>query len=476
MSLLSPDHLTPRMSVARPESLLKRIRTTALIPTVASVLFIFSSSAHADVWVFEPSASVDQRLDDNYRLDPDDSQAVAATRAVASLGLSRENETQSVTGQLRIDGLLAVNEDETDELSSNKIAFLESRFLQRRSSLGFKLSFKQDTPNRDISADLTDLSQTASDTGASVTQDQNVERERLFFNPSYTYSLSRRTELEFDYSFTGVNHGLPSCEDAINDWVESGGQPEDVFTVVDELDNFEEHALQATGKYKLSPIDQVYSTVGFSRFEAEEEVSTDDFNEKTPDERCRNVLRNPRDTTSVNTSRFSLGYERLLSPTLNVGVQLGYYVAESDKFGERSDTAGYLANISIAKNTGATRYTGKLGVDVYPSDIGDVVESLQLVGDMRRQLSHLLDFSFRARIYEPDALSDENDNDEFARRFLSLEPRLIWRFTRAWTLAGSYRYRRQKSQTNPNSAVSNAVLLSLKYTPPSAIRDLQKQK
>jgi len=117
-----------------------------------------------------------------------------------------------------------------------------------------------------------------------------------------------------------------------------------------------------------------------------------------------------------------------------------------------------------------------LGIDVFPSDVGDVVESLQLVGDMTRKLGPLLDFSFRARIFEPDALSDDNDNDEFARRFLSLEPRLIWRFTRAWTLAGSYRYRRQKSQTNVRSGVSNAILMSLKYTPPSALRDLQNRR
>lgn len=435
---------------------------------------VLSAPAISDVWVFEPSASVDQRIDDNYRLDPDNALAVSATRVIGSLGLSRESANQVIKGQIRVDGLLSLNEDETDELSSNQIAFLESRFLQRRSSYGVKLSFKQDTPNRDISADLTDLSQTASDTGASVTQDQNVDRERIFVNPSYSYNLSRRAEMTLDYAFTKVSHGLPSCEDAINEWVESGGQPEDVFTVVDELDDFEEHAIKLNSRYKLTPIDQVYSNIGFSRFEADEEVATDDFNLKDPDERCRNVLRNPRDTTSVNTTRFSIGYDRLLSPTLTVGGQLGYYTADSNEFGVTSSTSGYLANLTVSKSTGITKFTAQLGVDVYPSDIGDVVESFQLVGDMTRELGPLTDFSFRARIYEPDAISDDNDDDEFARRFLSLEPRLIWRFTRTWTLAGSYRYRRQKSQTNPNSGVSNAVLLSLKYTPPSEIRDLQK--
>ena len=87
----------------------------------------------------------------------------------------------------------------------------------------------------------------------------------------------------------------------------------------------------------------------------------------------------------------------------------------------------------------------------------------------------LLDFSFRVRAYEPDAFNASSDN-KFSRRFLSLEPKLIWRFSRAWTAAGSYRYRRQKSQVDTGSGQSNAVLFSLKYTPPSAIRDAQLNK
>jgi hypothetical protein len=38
-------------------------------------------------------------------------------------------------------------------------------------------------------------------------------------------------------------------------------------------------------------------------------------------------------------------------------------------------------------------------------------------------------------------------------------------------VGAAYRYRRQKAQIDPVSAESNAILLSLKYTPPSEIRD-----
>ncbi len=435
----------------------------------------FALPAVADVWVLEPSAAIDQRIDDNFRLDTQNAQSVSATRAVASLELSRESVTRQFKGQLRVDALLAINEDREDELDSNQIVFLESRFLRRRSALSIVLSFKQDTPSRDISADLTDLSQTASDTGATVTQDQNVDRQRFFFNPNYTYNLSRRSEIGFDYSFRSVSHGLPSCDDAISEWVGSGGNPADVFTVVDELDNFAEHTASVTGRYNLSVIDQVSTLIGLSRFEAEEERNTDVFDEKEPDSRCRNVLRNPRETTATDTARFTLGYERSLSPTIRIGGQLGYYRSSSDEFGIKSTDSGYLANLTFTKTGLITRYDVSLGLDVFPSDVGAVVESLQLVGDYKRELGPLMDFHFRARIYEPDSLGAANAAGRFARRFLSLEPRLIWRFDRTWTLAGSYRYRRQKSQNDPNPGVSNAILLSLTYTPPSEIRDLNRQ-
>ena len=444
-----------------------------VVSAIAAV--IVDGRAIADVWVFEPSASIDQRVDDNYRLETEDPLSVSATRAVGELGLSRESANLEFRGLVRVDALMSLNDDDTNELDSNQVAFLETTFLRPRSRIGARMGFKQDTPNRDISADLTDISASASDTGASVTQDQNIDRQKLTFNPSYIYNWSRRTELDFDYQFTQVSHSTPSCEDAYRADNKNEG---DVFTVTDELDDYKEHAFKLSARHKLSVLDTFSASVGYSQFEAEEEnvLPTFQLDGKIPDPECPTVLRNPRGTTSVNTTRVSFGYERALSQTLKAGGEIGYYVADSDKFGDISETSGYLAKLTVSKDTGLTRYSGRVGLEVYPSDIGDVVESLEVVGDLYRSLGPLLDFSFRVRAYEPDALSDSVNDDAFARRFLSLEPKLIWRFTRAWTAAGSYRYRRQKSQASPETGESNAILLTLKYTPPSAIRDARQTR
>jgi hypothetical protein len=222
----------------------------------------------------------------------------------------------------------------------------------------------------------------------------------------------------------------------------------------------------------------VQALIGYARFDSEEELTGDiPFELKIPDDRCRNVLRNPRRVTTTNTARFSLGYERNLSPTLSASVQLGYYSADSDKFDEtdatNEDTSGYLADITVTKSTGITQYVGRVGVEVFPSDVGEVVESLQVIGDVTRELSPRLDFTFRARAYEPDAVGNAQADNKFARRFISFEPKFILQVSRAWTAAASYRYRRQKAQTEPDPGQSHALLFSLKYTPPSEIRDLK---
>lgn len=475
-----------------------RLRLKGWLGAIACSLILGTlQTATADVWVFEPSVALDQRFDDNYRLDPFRERGVAQTRAVASGELSRESQTFAFRGQARIDALLGVNEDTDDELSSNQILFFDTQRLQPRSTAGLTFTFKRDTPSRDISADITDLSQAASDTGASVTQDENISRRRLILNPSFKYSLSRLSQVSFSYTYTDVSHGLPSVQDAIDRQVQAiianENAPQEVvdsllaldrpaeindigrFTVADELDDFTENLLEVTYRHQLSRRDTISTLVSFSAFEAQSEVANAPEADRIPDRREDDILRNPRVATTVDTARIALGFDRLFSPTLTGGIQVGYFTADSDAFGEQSTSDGYTAAITASKNAGIHQFSGKFGVEIFPSDIGDVVESLEAIGDYQRQITRLAMFNMRLRAYEPDAVSDNNNSDRFARRFFSMEPKIIWGFKRGWTAAGAYRYRRQKSQAETQSGESHALLFSIKYTPPSAIADARRE-
>jgi len=191
------------------------------LATLAVCTVFYTSSAYTDVWVFEPSAAIDQRIDDNYTIDPTDANAVSATRLVGTVGLSREAQAASFKGLLRVDGLITQSNKTSDDLSSNQVFFLDSNFQRARSQYGIGLNFKQDTPSRDISADITDISSVAADTGASVTQDQNVARQRWVLTPRWQYNLTRLTTLETELTYTNVKHELPSAEEALTTRLES---------------------------------------------------------------------------------------------------------------------------------------------------------------------------------------------------------------------------------------------------------------
>lgn len=477
---------------------LPKAALTALLLTPAFV--------QADVWVFEPSAALDLRLDDNYTINTTAPESVTATRVVGSLGLSRESQNTAFKGLLRVDGLLQESENTSNELTSNQIIYLDSKVSSERTVYGVGINYKQDTPSRDISADITDVSATAADTGASVTQDQNVGRARLAITPNFEYKLSRRTTLDANLTYTQVEHELPSVEDVLLDkWVAENGDvppPSDLsvntfgrFKVEDELDDFKESALTFGVKHSLSPLVTLSASVSYKDYQSQVEVNDQivqvSEQDEIPDPDVFDIRRKPRRDSKSTTVTVNFGYERALSPTLKLGFSVGAYTLEKDDSDLiRPDDAtwiggddlateianltsteqGWLGGITVSKITGVTRYSARFGVDVLPSDVGSQVESLDLVGDLVRELSPRMDFSFRARAYEPDAINAIGA-DEFSRRFVSFEPKIIWEYSRAWTVAGSYRYRRQKSRADTESGESNAVLLSLKYTPPSAIRD-----
>ena len=495
------------------------------------VALALAAPAGADVWVFEPSIALDQRFDDNYSLDPFNPDEVSATRAVGELGLSRESQTASVRGLLRADLLLtrAGEEDGGNDLESNQIAGIETRFGTRRTRYGVDLGFKQDTPSRDIAGDLVVGESVATDTGT-VDQENDVARRRFTISPTLVHELSRRTSLEGRVTYTDVRHDTADPDDLIyeqylallnnpnlpperfDELTNGTGEPlppgevtietTGPFTPTGELDDFREVELEAGGRYKLSPIVTLSATVATSRYVAEVEPDPRafvPFEDLVSDGAERDIRRKPRRESVSETSSVRIGYDRALSPTLAVGLQAGLYVNRTDdndtlrpgdrapsefgfgadyerRFDERVGTLdtsenGWLANVTLRKDAGLTRYVGRFAVDVQPSSVGAQVETNELVGEVFRQIDPLLDVSFRARAYEPDRLG-ANPEDEFSRRFVSFEPRVTWRFARGWSANASYRYRRQKSRAVAESAESNALLFAVRWAPPSRVPEL----
>lgn len=485
---------------------------------LSAVCFLAAGSSKADVWVFEPSISLDQRFDDNYFLEPSGDGNLSATRAVGELGLSRESAVAVIKGLVRVDGLLTTQSDAGEEgLESNQLVAFDARMRSARTRYGVLGSFKQDTPSRDIAADLSDPGSISSDTGLNIpSQSSNVARQEVTLKPYFSYDITRRLEFNSKATMTFVEHELPSAQDVIYQRYYSTLSRDEsgninvpvlaynevtigdvgVFSPNGELDDFNEGEIELGLRYKYDTISTVTFNVAFSEFNAQ--VVIDPFayvpdEDLIPDSDERQIVRRPRRDSLSTTTSFNLGYERLLTPTLQVAVSAGVYTNSSDLSDTlrvddtdpnnenseipverlealKSDTDGWLASVGIARDAGLTRYVAKFSVDVQPSSSGAQVETQELTGDVFRVINPRLNASLRARAYEPDRLG-ANEDDEFARRFISIEPKVEWKYARNWTVSAAYRYRRQKARIDPISAESNAILLALKYTPPSKIRD-----
>jgi len=477
--------------------------------------------AHAQQWILTPSIGLDQRFDDNYRLEPVGERRISATRLVGDLGLLRQTPVSTIVGTVRADLRLELGDVEDSSPESNQILLLDLQRRLQRATFDLDVGFEQDTPSRDISADVTDASDAALDSGV-VTQDSDVARRRLDLSPSVSYELSRRSTVEATIGYARVDHDQPDPNDAIytqyirllqnpnlsdadrarltdDDGAplgpdEVGIDTVGVFQPSGELDDYDQVRLDLGYRFRLNRISVVSAFVGVSEFtsQVDADPAALTFDDLVPDPDEQQIRRAPKRDTTARTTSFRLGYDRELTRTLDIGVQAGLYRNDTDdtatlrrgdgSFADatqngvpRSDLDssedGWLANVTLTKDDDRTRYTARFAVDVLPSSAGAQVETQELTGEVFRRLSPLLDFSLRARAYEPDRLGAKQE-DRFARRFISLEPKLTWRFSRAWTAAAAYRYRRQKARIDADSSESNAVLFSLRYTPPSRIRDL----
>lgn len=480
----------------------------------AACALLCTAPAIAEQWVFRPSVGLDQRFDDNFSLVPIGADELSATRLIGDLRLARETARTRIEGTLRGDLRIEVGDTEDTAPQANGIALFDVTRLYQRGRLNFDARITRDTPSDDIVSDVTDLGSVPVDSGV-VTQNFDVERTRADLSPSFVYQLSRRSSLEGSFSFSTVTHELPSVQDTLFDQYlrllavgENPPTPETrpelfdengnrftrenitsavtgVFSPTGELDDFTDTGFRLGYRYALDRISSVSFFAGFSRFVAEEEVDPSALVfEDLIAFGDGSIRRAPRADTVDTTTSFTVGYDRLLDPTLRLAVQAGVYTNTSDdteRFRRNdgtlvegveleSDEDGFLASISLEKDAGLTRYSARFAVDVLPSSAGSRVETNELTGQVFRTLTRRINISLRGQAYEPDRLGTQA-NDRFARRFISLEPRIIWRFTRDWTLGAAYRYRRQRARVDPESSESNALLFSVRYEPPSRLAE-----
>ncbi|MCB1756358.1 MAG: hypothetical protein KDJ38_12595, partial [Gammaproteobacteria bacterium] len=384
-----------------------------------SLLFPFAlggaTTAFADAWVLEPSIKFDIGYDDNNGMDVTDPQRVGVTKVTGELMLRRLSETHYFRGGLLADAV-AYSGDESIDPNSNQVAYFSTTFKRPRSSWGANFRYRRDSLLREAVANSDEIIQVEENQDASVDQFLDVTRQRLYLKPFYNYNLTRLMSFGMDYQLSTVDHDKGESEAVdVQDYTNQG--------VNFRLDK------------QITPLDKVIGTVGHSFY------TTDvDTNE-----------------TEYRTNYLRLGYERSLSPTFTVGGDIGYRVTEFNESQEDIKKDGPIGSVSAVKTTGLTKFELRAGLELYPSSIGQVVQTQELVGNVTRNLSELMVFSLQSRFYQNTALSGndtvfiagENATADNDRRSMTIRPEFRWQVAREWVVGAAYAYRREKLESKP---------------------------
>ena len=247
-------------------------------------------------------------------------------------------------GLLQGDGVLTISDArEDEEIESNQSAAFDAIFKGQRYRYGSGFKFTQDKPTQEISADLNSGDVIGIDTGENADTQKNIDRQRIEVTPNITFELSRRSSLDARLSYTDVEHGLTDPQDALVDryvtFLQSTNRPpgfdpnipldqltfDDVptpFTYGGELDDFREARFDLGWRYALSPISTLLLNAGYIDYRADTEADAGvifafEDKEEDPDERL--VLRDPKRESLSGTTRLTVGYQRDISPTVDVG-------------------------------------------------------------------------------------------------------------------------------------------------------------
>ncbi|MGI8739276.1 MAG: hypothetical protein ACR2KU_06430 [Gammaproteobacteria bacterium] len=393
--------------------------------------------AIAQAWIVQPGVSLEGIYDDNFRLSPNDPQAVSTARVGGSLKLARVTETSDIAGLVRVDGNAYFGEDEGLDDQSNQLLDFSYFTKGELSRLGGTFSLRRDTLLRTIRGvegtdDPTLEPDPDVDEGLSRA---NIERLRLSVGPSWSRLLTERTEVGLSYLFSDssysnvppITQGDSNISDSHNHLV--GGQ---LLTRVTERD-------------RLALIFRA------QRYEADDDATFNNYDLQT------GVV---RDFTETFQGRLTIG-ARYTEFDVPAETGIGGQPAQV------GDDTGFVVTIGGIKRTGLTTFAGTLVRTATPSASGEIVQNDQLAFNVSRQLSERAEIIIRSTIYETESLTDLTSNSN--RRFIAVEPRLRYALSPSWAVEAAYEYRRIKEFDTPDSADSNAVMLSLNYELPVVV-------
>lgn len=390
-------------------------------------LFLFSNTASAELWKFQPDITLEERYDDNLRLTTSPHDSVLVSRLRGVLAFSRLTETGGVIGRIRAVANHYSGDDQIENNTTNILFTLNANQKSELAEWGAGLFYKKDTTIKSIDTSL-DINPDSPAEEPPVLDDGtdlglvevDIRRNTLRVDPYWKLQLSERSSVNAFYRLTDVTFD--------NNVANSG------------LYDYDSHEVGVGFSHLLTERDTVFVAVAGSKY-------------KAPD----------NNNNKVDSYELTAGYMRELSETTRGKVEVGVNKTEQTSLVSSNDDTGSIFRAEIVHKSEQSRYILVLSHDTQPSGVGNLTELSQLGFRIKHKFSTRLDGLVRMRYHQRKSI---NDTASAKNHYASIEPSLRWKLTRAWTVGGGVNYRKGKRSTNIDTADATAVFLSIGYSEP----------
>jgi opacity protein-like surface antigen len=403
-----------------------RYRAAAL----ATALALCAHGAQA-AWVVQPTFELSTGYDDNVRLSESEEQDAIVTQGTAQATVRNVTETSEVAAVGGIGYLVYSNMEGENQLDDQDLQYLRVTASRRteRAQFGVRTSGRRDLvlrrndplfdpiDARDLDPDSAQLDTDTGEVDVSSVREQ-VRRMRFDVAPYAQFDLTDRTSTRFGLSYAQRHFDSDGEALGLRDSTTSGADAQLIRA--------------------MSPRTSMNATIGYALLETDTAVDTD-------------------------TYRATLGWEHQLSPTTQIGADVGANRTENDFASDTSLTY----QVRFARATPVSRISLHAERSAIASPFGGAEQADRLGARYRRSLAERVELGMSLYGYRSQRIGIGGDTD---RDYVDARPEIVWRLSRSWSLGAAYTYRWiDRKGEEDETAQSNAVSVSLRYQPPRQI-------
>lgn len=380
---------------------------------VAMLVLPSAGPAIGAEWIFEPSVAVESLYDDNVDLTPGDGDSVSGYMLVPRLRLRANTEVSKTT----LDGYVAYTdyrEKDVEDRSEVATYLTSERQVSERGKLDLRGEYRHDTlfERTDFGPGTGNIR----DVDIGLSSSTQVRRHYWTLEPSWSWLLTERSAVRFGYRYTDSRYTNATGTGLVD---------------------YSEQGVSATWSRSLTDRDDLDLTLNASRFDPD------------IDEQSRTV-------------QVLAGLRRAFSDTLRGSLGAGASRTRAEVGAAEDTSSGFVFTAGLEQRAETSHLDGVISSDITPSGLGRTVRSDQVRVRWTLQTTPTVDFVLQTHLLRTRAL--EGDDPAIDRRYYEVWPELRWQWLENVFVSGSYRYRRQKFDADPEAARSSAVFLGLAYS------------